>query len=311
MEALRGLVIPLPTVFQRDGSLDLPVIESMANFHVEAGARGIFIGGSMGQGPALSQDERKQLFRSVIGAVGRRVPTIAHIGTADPYTTIELGKVAVELGATAIALVGPYYYSDRSNEDLRAHIKLVCSEVNAPTLLYNNPKYQGYQLSASMMAQFVSDSPQIFGCKLARGGIDEASGYREAMGPEFKLFAMASSLFPGLLVGISGAISPPLTLCPQLGAACISAIDRRDYDEALRLQLAIIELQSTLMSPELRKVGGRGVYLSGWREQGFNVQMYPRWPTQDIPETSRAIISAAIAKAKAAIPPSGAASDGR
>lgn len=264
----------------------------------------------MGQGPALSQEERKRLFRSVVGAVGGRAPTIAHIGTADPYTTIELGNVAVELGSTAVALVGPYYYSDRSTEDLRAHIKLVCSEVKAPALLYNNPKYQGYQISASMMAQFVGDSPRIFGCKLARGGIDEASAYREALGPEFKLFAMASSLFPGLLAGISGTISPPLTLCPQLGVACISAIERGDYNEALRLQLAIIELQSTLMSPELRRTGGRGVYLAGWREQGFNVQMYPRWPTQDLPDASRAIIAAAITKAKAALSPSEVTSDG-
>jgi dihydrodipicolinate synthase/N-acetylneuraminate lyase len=301
MQHVRGLVLPLPTAFDADGRIDEPVIRQMVDHYVKAGVSAIFAGGSMGQGMAMTQEERKRLFSIVYSAAGGRVPVIAHIGTADPYTTIDLGKEALRVGCEAIAIVGPYYYSDRSNDELRAHFRMVCKELPAPTLLYNNPKYQGYPISGEQMARFVEDSPQIIGCKMAKGGVDEAIAYRAAIGSNFKLFAMASSLYPGMLMGITGTISPPLTLCPEIGVACARAIDAGDHATALDLQLAIIELQGALMSPAIRKICGRGVYLAGLRELGFPIKVYPRWPVADVPAVGIERIRYTLAKARAAL----------
>lgn len=283
MDAIRGMLLPLPTVFDEAGNIDEPALRQMIDYYIGAGINALFVGGSMGQGMALTQDERKHLFDIAIHQIGGRVPVVCHVGTADPYTTIDLGKYALKKGSTALATVGPYYYSDRTPAELRAHFKMVGRELKAPILLYNNPKYQGYPIAGELMAQLVEDSPHIFGCKLAKGGVDEVVAYRGTMGPGFKLFAMASSLYPGLLIGLTGTVSPPLTLCPEIGVACIRAVDSGDYTRALELQRAIIDLQGALLSPAIRKICGRGVYLVGLRELGFPIKIYPRWPVAEVP----------------------------
>ncbi len=301
MNDIRGMLLPLPTVFDDNGMIDEPVLRQMVDYYIGAGIHAVFVGGSMGQGMALTQDERKRLFDIVISAVNKRIPVVAHVGTADPYTTIDLGRHALKAGADALAIVGPYYYSDRTQPELRAHFKMVGRELKAPILLYNNPKYQGYPITGEHMAQFVEDSPQIFGCKLAKGGIDEMVAYRATLGPDFKLFAMASSLFPGIRLGLSGTVSPPLTLCPEIGVACIRAIDAGDDRRALELQEAIVELQGALMSPAIRKVAGRGVYLAGLRELGFPIKIYPRWPVAEVPAVGIERIRAALQRARSAL----------
>jgi dihydrodipicolinate synthase/N-acetylneuraminate lyase len=301
MNDIRGMLLPLPTVFDDAGMIDEPVVRQMVDYYIGAGIHAMFVGGSMGQGMALTQDERKKLFDIVIGQVKKRIPVVAHVGTADPYSTIDLGKYALRAGADALATVGPYYYSDRTPAELRAHFKMVGKALTAPILLYNNPKYQGYPMSGELMAQFVEDSPQIFGCKLAKGGIDELVAYRATLGPDFKLFAMASSLFPGIRLGLTGTVSPPLTLCPEIGVACIRAIDAGDDRRALELQEAIVELQGSLLSPSIRKVCGRGVYLAGLRELGFPIKIYPRWPVGEVPQVGIERIRAALQRARSAL----------
>lgn len=301
MNDIRGMLLPLPTVFNERGEMDKPVLRQMIDYYVDAGIHAIFVGGSMGQGMALTHDERKALFDLAVDQVRGRIPVVAHVGTADPYTTIDLGRHALKAGAAALATVGPYYYSDRSPAELRAHFKMVGQELKAPILLYNNPKYQGYPISGELMAQFVEDSPQIFGCKLAKGGVDEVVAYRSVLGPDFKLFAMASSLYPGMLIGLTGTVSPPLTLCPEIGVACIKAIEAGDLNRAMELQRAIIDLQGALLSPAIRKVCGRGVYLVGLRELGFPIKIYPRWPVAEVPEKGVEAIRRTLGIARAAL----------
>ena len=301
MNDIRGMLLPLPTVFDNDGMIDEPVLRQMVDYYVGAGIHAMFVGGSMGQGMALTQDERKRLFDIVISQVKKRIPIVAHVGTADPYTTIDLGRYALKAGADALAIVGPYYYSDRSPAELRAHFKMVAGALGAPILLYNNPAYQGYPISGELMGQFVEDSRNIFGCKLAKGGIDELVAYRGAMGPDFKLFAMASALYPGMRLGLTGTVSPPLTLCPEIGVACIRAIDAGDDRRALELQEAIVELQGSLISPAIRKVAGRGVYLVGLRELGLPIKIYPRWPVAEVPAIGVERIRAALQRARSAL----------
>jgi dihydrodipicolinate synthase/N-acetylneuraminate lyase len=136
---------------------------------------------------------------------------------------------------------------------------------------------------------------------MAKGGVDEAVAYRTAIGPDFKLFAMASALYPGLLMGLTGTISPPLTLCPEIGVACVRAVDEGDHARALELQLAIVELQGALMSPAIRKICGRGVYLAGLRELGFPIKIYPRWPVAEVPPVGIERIRSTLDIARAAV----------
>jgi len=110
----KGNIAPIPAVFDGKGEPDLPMIERLADWYLNAGVHGFFVLGSQGQGAACRIDQRKAVAETVVRRVRGRVPVIVQIGAVDPYTSIELGQHAKSVGADAIGIVGPYYYSDRS-----------------------------------------------------------------------------------------------------------------------------------------------------------------------------------------------------
>ena len=60
-DKIRGIVLPLPTVFLEDGRVDEKLMRELTDWFVACGVHAFFILGSYGQGPAMTPDERKVL----------------------------------------------------------------------------------------------------------------------------------------------------------------------------------------------------------------------------------------------------------
>jgi dihydrodipicolinate synthase/N-acetylneuraminate lyase len=239
-----------------------------------------FILGSYGQGPALAPEERKNVAELVVRRVKHRVPVVVHIGAVDPYTAIDLARHAKSVGAEAIGHVGPYYYADRSEYEIIEHLKMVDRAVGMPMLIYNNPRYSGYNIHPGFMARLVEAVPNVFGAKLAMGSVDEAMAYMKIVKAPFASFALASNLVSAMSVGVAGTISPPLAVTPEIGVELVRAIDAGDAVRALDLQKSVIRIHDIF----LRLAGpfGRTLYCEAMRLRGFEVKMYPRWPSKPL-----------------------------
>src|SRR5579862_6900099 len=144
LQRIRGVLLPLPTIFDGHGKVDEPLLRDLTRFYLEKGVHAFFLCGSYGQGPAMSSGQRKHVVSLVADEVANRAPIVVHIGSVDPYTAIELGRHARSVNADAVALVGPYYYSDRLPDEIILHFKMIDEAVQLPLLVYDNPMYQGY-----------------------------------------------------------------------------------------------------------------------------------------------------------------------
>lgn len=279
-KTVKGLVIPIPAVFDGKGEPDLPMIEKLTDWYLDSGVHGFFVLGSQGQGPACRIDQRKAIAETVVRRVNHRVPVIVQIGAVEPYTSIELGLHAREIGADGIGVVGPYYYSDRNEWELIEHYKTVDKAVGLPILLYNNPEYSGYPIPPAMMAKMREAMPNIFAAKLAMGNIDQAVNYLRVLSREFVIFIPITQMLPGMLIGVSGSIAAgsPVTV-PEIGVQLIEAIWAKDYQRALKLQTLLLQ-HGERMAP-IRSYGRR-VTLEGLRLRGLAVKEYPRWPTKPL-----------------------------
>lgn len=279
-KTVKGLVIPIPAVFDGKGEPDLPMIEKLTDWYLDAGVHGIFILGSQGQGPACRIDQRKAVAETVVRRVNKRIPTIVQVGAVEPYTSIELGLHAKEIGADAVGVVGPYYYSDRNEWELIEHYKMVDKAVGMPMLLYNNPEYSGYPIPPALMVKLKEAAPNIFAAKLAMGNVDLAVNYLRVLSREFVVFIPVTQMLPGMLIGVKGSIAAgtPVTV-PEIGVQLIEAIWAQDYDRALKLQTLLLE-HGERMAP-IRQYGRR-ITLEGLRLRGLAVKEYPRWPTKPL-----------------------------
>jgi dihydrodipicolinate synthase/N-acetylneuraminate lyase len=96
----------------------------------------------------------------------------------------------------------------------------------------------------------------------------------------FAPYALASNLVSAMSVGVAGTISPPLAVTPEIGVELIRAIDAGKLEEALAVQKSVIRIHDIF----LRLAGpfGRTIYCEAMRLRGFDVKMYPRWPSKPL-----------------------------
>lgn len=295
--SLAGMLLPLPTTFQENGELDEAALADMACFYRDAGVDGLFLLGSFGQGPAMSPDQRKRAVSVVAKAVGASLPFIVHVGAVDPYTAAELAVHARDAGAAGIGMVGPYYYTDRSEEELRLHFQLVDKATGLPFLFYNNPAYQGYKVAPELIRRLTDDINDPFGVKIAKGTYEQVEQYHKALGDRMKIFAPAENLEHGLQKAtLDGTISPPLALAPELGVALFKAASAGNVAAVADLQRVVDDLLAVLSGLGMF---GRATYGVGLRHLGFSTH-YPRWPTPVVPQEKAEGLANAIDRARKA-----------
>src|SRR5262245_53611067 len=194
----KGVMAAIPSLFDGDGEPDLPMMERLTDWYLGNGVHGLFVLGSMGLGPATRIDQRKAIAEAVMRRARGHVPVILHIGASEPYTSCELGEHAKSIGVDAVAIVGPYYYNDRTEWDLIEHFKMVDAATDLPILLYNNRAYSGYPISPDLVAKLRDAVPNLFGMKLADGTIRQATEYLNVLTSEFVLFIPIDMMLPGM-----------------------------------------------------------------------------------------------------------------
>jgi len=295
LKEIKGIVMPILTPFKEDGELDEAMGCEIADFLIGAGVHALFLLGSFGQGPVMRVDQRKRFAEVIIKQVRGRVPIVVHVGTADSYSTVELGLHAKSLGCEAIAVVGPYYYSDHTEYEITEHYKEVGRQVGMPMMIYNNPPYSGYDITPAMMLRLKERVPQIFGTKISADSLEIALNYLQQLPKEFAIYGLASALLPGALYGIRGTIVPPMIAYPELGVALWRALEAKNLEEALLQQMKINELQKTLRT--LGRVYGRGVQCEAVRLRGFAVKKFPRWTTKPLSSEDKTVLAHALRQA--------------
>src|SRR5919108_5652738 len=96
------VITAMATPFTKDGALDLARARDLAEHLVSNGSDGLVVAGSTGESPTLSFEEKRDLIRAVVDAVGARADVIAGTGTYDTRESIHLSQMAAEQGAAGL-----------------------------------------------------------------------------------------------------------------------------------------------------------------------------------------------------------------
>lgn len=106
---LGTVLTAMVTPFASDGSLDTAAAARLANHLVDSGCDGLVVSGTTGESPTTTDDEKRELLRVVLEAVGDRARVIAGAGTYDTAHSVRLAKACAAEGAHGLLVVTPYY----------------------------------------------------------------------------------------------------------------------------------------------------------------------------------------------------------
>jgi 4-hydroxy-tetrahydrodipicolinate synthase len=200
-----AVVTAMVTPFAPDGSLDVGAAVALARWLVDHGSDGLVLGGTTGEGPVLSDEELRELWRNVSDAVG--VPVLASTGTSDTGHSIALTKLATECGVDGILVVTPYY-NRPSQDGLFAHFAAVAAATDLPMVLYDIPVRTGRRISQPTMLRLAHEVSNVVGVKDAAGDPAGAARLLVHAPSSFELYSGDDSLtLPLIAIGGVGVIS--------------------------------------------------------------------------------------------------------
>ena len=133
-EVLTAIVTP----FGRDGAVDFERFRELAQHLVESGSDGLVVAATTGESPNLTDDERLELFRVAVDALGGRGTVVAGTGTYSTAHSVHLTREAHELGVDGFLVVTPYY-NKPPPRGIVEHFRAIADVSDRPIIAYNIP----------------------------------------------------------------------------------------------------------------------------------------------------------------------------
>ena len=225
MNTITGSIVALVTPMHEDGSLDLPCLRKLVDFHVQEGTDAVVVVGTTGESPTVDVEEHQELIRVVVEQAAGRIPVIAGTGANSTSEAIEMTEFARKVGADAALSVVPYY-NKPTQEGLYRHFKAIAEAVEIPVILYNVPGRTVADLS-NETALRLAQIPNIVGIKDATGNMDRGSELINRAPRGFSVYsgddATACSL---LMLGGKANISVVANVAPRMmHEMCVAAIN--------------------------------------------------------------------------------------
>ncbi|HEX8963928.1 MAG TPA: 4-hydroxy-tetrahydrodipicolinate synthase [Rhodocyclaceae bacterium] len=242
---IQGSLPAIITPMHADGSLDLPRLCKLVDWHVAEGSDGIVVVGTTGESPTVSFEEHCELIRTVVKQAAKRVPVMAGTGANSTAEAIELARFAKEAGADAHLSVVPYY-NKPTQEGLYRHFKAIAESVDLPMYLYNVPGRTGADL-ANDTALRLAQVPGIAGIKDATGNIERGSDLLKRAPAGFTVLSGDDATALALtLLGGKGTISVTANVAPRLMHEMIAAGMAGDVKRAREINFRLLGLHKNL-----------------------------------------------------------------
>ncbi len=158
------------TPFAPEGAVDLARAAELADLLVSQGNDGLVVSGTTGESPTTTREEKAELLRAVVDAVGGRAHVLAGVGTFDTAESIALAQDAEKAGATGLLAVTPYY-SKPPQAGIVAHTLAVTASTSLPVMLYDIPGRSGVALRHETLLE-LARHPQIVAVKDAKDDLE-------------------------------------------------------------------------------------------------------------------------------------------
>ncbi len=242
---ITGSIVAIVTPMHADGSLDIPTLKKIIDWHIDEGTDGIVIAGTTGESATVSVEEHHELIRLTVEHVNKRIPVIAGTGGNSTQEAIELTHYAKKVGADASLQVVPYY-NRPTQEGMYQHFKKIAESVDIPVILYNVPGRTVADMSNETTAR-LAHIDNIVGIKEATGNIGRALELLAMVPDNFAVYSGDDlSAMALMLCGGKGNISVTANVVPRaMHELCVAAM-RGDIAAAIAINKPLIPLHQKL-----------------------------------------------------------------
>ncbi len=235
---LDGLVVPVPTLFSDDGSLDLGRNAKFARGLADAKVDHVFVLGSLGEFPSVTDEERERLIDVVVGSVVGSTDVWVGCGAPSTHQAVAYAESAEGAGAAAVVAVPPFYLHP-ALPSVERYYHALHGSVEIPLLAYNIPSLVGYALPSAFVHALARDHI-LAGLKDTSGSLASVESFLTGAPGGFPVFpgddAFASD---AIARGAAGAVMGIANIVPRLCIELVAAARAGDRPRAAECQAIV------------------------------------------------------------------------
>lgn len=206
MATFGRLLTAMITPFDEEGNIDFPQARKLAKGLTESGTDGLVIGGTTGESPSMSDDEKIQLFAEIKEEVGDTASVIAGTTDNNHRKSIELSQEAENVGVDGLLLTVPAY-NKPPQEGLYQNFKAISEATSLPGLLYNVPSRTALNMDVETTLR-LAEIDSIVGVKEASSDYGQITRIIDGAPDGFDVWSgNDDETFPIMCVGGYGIVS--------------------------------------------------------------------------------------------------------
>lgn len=234
--------------------VNVGALSALIDFLIAAGVKGLFVGGTTGEGILLSSQQRRVLHEHAMRAVARRVPVLLHVGANTVAESVALAQHAAGLSPDAIVAVTPTFYPMPDDALLAYFATVAAAAPETPFLAYDIPHMAVNGVSPRLLARLIAEVPSMVGLKCSRPDAQAIRELIDTLPPGAALLAGNERIALGsLALGAAGLISGLATAIPEPFVTLTAAFQRGDIAAARAAQQKVNRLLNRL--PPGQRIG--------------------------------------------------------
>ena len=229
---LRGPVVPLPTFYGADLSVDLDALAKYVEFLCDVGISVVSPLGTTGEFYLLTPDEHRAVVRTVVEAAKGQAITLVGSSHSSTATAIELAKFAKQAGADAALVTPPYYYHE-GDQSIEYHYKTIADEAQIPLVIYHR---RGAFVEVDVFDR-LADHRYIVGIKEATADFARLIAEIITVGDRLAVLGGGSMRWHlgGHALGSPGYFVSVGNFVPKVSLEFVAALEANDIDKARHL----------------------------------------------------------------------------
>ncbi len=245
-----GVFPALTTKWTSDDHLDLPLFNKNLQAQLNAGVKGIVLGGTLGEASVLRADEKKQLVCFAVEHCPSDIPVILNIAEGSTHEAVAQAKFAKDWGAKGLMVLPPMRYKSDYRETVQ-WFKTISNATDLPIMIYNNPVDYKNEVSLDMFDELQSYQ-NIQAVKESTRDVTNVTRMKNRFGNRFKILCGVDTLsMEELCLGADGWVAGLVCAFPKETVALYNYVKSGQIESAVKLYRWFMPLLELDIHPKL------------------------------------------------------------
>jgi 4-hydroxy-tetrahydrodipicolinate synthase len=254
---VEGVIVPLLTPLDGKECVDESALRDLIRHCLKGGVDGIFVGGTSGFGPLLTDDQWERLMEIARDEVGDSVPLLGGIIATSTVRAINRIKILERIGFKHMVVTPTFYVTPTKEEEFLSHFDACRQATDMNMITYNIPSCTGCSIPLSVISKMVSQGWTSI--------IKESSGDKDYFLELTKALSESDATIlqgnePDIAWGLSIGAKGMVPVCANYAPSLFSAAWRASQDGSEAL---LAEMQERIMAVRETLLMGDKSWLAG------------------------------------------------